>query len=86
MHTITLYMKAGCHLCDEVREHLEDLSTQCSFDLREIDIRRDPALFEQYRYRIPVLVVDGAEQLEGRIEASDISALLTSLSARHTTL
>lgn len=75
MRTITLYAKPGCCLCDEAREHLEELAAEQTFDLSEVDIRRDPALFERYRYRIPVIAVDGVERLEGRIEASDVRGL-----------
>lgn len=73
--TVTMYGKAGCHLCDEAREHLETLAAEREFELREVDIRGDPALFERYRYRIPVITVDGEERLEGRIEEDDVRAL-----------
>lgn len=75
---VTLYSKAGCHLCDEAREYLEDVAADepaQSFELREVDIRRDPDLFERYRYRVPVIVVDGVECLEGRIEECDVRSL-----------
>ncbi len=80
--TITLYAKAECHLCDEARERLEDLLARrreiglVEIGLVEIDIRRDDRLFERYRYRIPVIAVDGVERLEGRIEPAEIAALL----------
>jgi len=73
---VTLYSKAGCHLCDEARDHLEDLAADHELDLREVDIRSDDALFERYRYRIPVIVVDGVERLEGRITAEDVRTLV----------
>lgn len=76
MHTITLYAKAGCHLCDEARDYLEDLAAEQSFALDEIDIRSDDALFERYRYRIPVIAVDGVERLEGRIASDEVRGLL----------
>ena len=80
MPTITLYAKAGCHLCDEAREALEAaLADRSDLALDEIDIRRDPALFERYRYRIPVIAVDGVERLEGRIAADEIAELVHSL-------
>jgi len=75
MPTVILYAKAGCHLCDEAREYLEDLAVSYAFTLDEIDIRRDETLFERYRYRIPVVTVDGVERLEGRIAAEDVAAL-----------
>jgi glutaredoxin len=74
--TITLYSKAGCHLCDQVRDYLEDLAADYTVELQEIDIRRDLALFERYRYRIPVVAVDGVERLEGRIEWGDVRDLI----------
>jgi glutaredoxin len=80
---IVLYAKAGCHLCDDARTHLEDLAADFHFTFDEVDIRRDPAIFERYRYRIPVITVDGVERLEGRIEADEIRALVEELRLRH---
>ncbi len=82
MLKVTLYSKAGCHLCDEARAYLEELAVTSEMVIDEIDIRRDTALFERYRYRIPVIVVDGAEVLEGRIEAADVYALAGSAHGR----
>lgn len=81
---IVLYAKAGCHLCDEARAYLEDLSADHGVTFDEVDIRRDPVIFERYRYRIPVITLRGVERLEGRIEAGDIRALLEELQPRHT--
>ncbi len=79
VRTVTLYAKAGCHLCDEAREHIEELLARLpasAVELHEIDIRRDEQLFERYRYRIPVITVDGVERLEGRIEPHEVATLL----------
>ena len=43
------------------------------YTLTEIDIRRDPAVFELYRYRIPVIVINEKTLLEGRIEAEELA-------------
>jgi glutaredoxin len=75
MPTVILYAKAGCHLCDEARDYLEDLAAAYTFALDEIDIRRDETLFARYRYRIPVIAVDGVERLEGRITPEEVAAL-----------
>ncbi len=81
MNVVTLYAKAGCHLCDEARAYLEDALADLDreLDLRETDIRRDPELFERYRYRIPVIAIDGVERLEGRISSDAVRELLRSL-------
>jgi len=70
---VTFYTKAGCHLCDEAREMLEDIAALTSYELTEVDIRRDPDIFEQYRYRIPVIIIDQETVLEGRIEFRDLA-------------
>jgi glutaredoxin len=75
---VTLYSKPGCCLCDDARALLEEWASEADVELDEIDIRRDPALFDQYRYRIPVIVVDGREALEGRIDGHALADALTS--------
>ena len=73
--TVILYSKPGCHLCDEARAYLEDAAAEHGIAYDEIDILRDHALFERYRYRIPVIVVDGVERVEGNIDAEEVAAL-----------
>ncbi len=70
--TVTFYTKAGCHLCDDARQMLEDVATEIAYNLTEVDIRSDTALFEQYRYRIPVIIVDETHIVEGRIVYNDL--------------
>jgi glutaredoxin len=54
---ITLYGRAGCHLCDDARLVLERIGEP--FD--EIDIESDDALLKRYLERIPVVALDGEE-------------------------
>jgi glutaredoxin len=71
---VTFYTKAGCHLCEEARDMLEDIAALTQFNLTEIDIRNNPAIFEKYRYRIPVIIINDEEHiLEGRIEFRDLA-------------
>ncbi|TMD61600.1 MAG: glutaredoxin family protein [Chloroflexi bacterium] len=70
---VTFYTKAGCHLCDEARDMLDDIAAQSDFELTEVDIRSNPRLFEEYRYRIPVIIINDETILEGRIEFSDLA-------------
>ncbi len=71
-HQVLFYTKAGCHLCDEARELLEDLAAEAPFELTETDIRTDLTLFEEYRYRIPVIIIDGKTTVEGRISLAEL--------------
>ncbi len=70
---VIFYTKAGCHLCEDARDMLDDIAAQTSYDLTEIDIRSDLAIFEQYRYRIPVIIIDETTVIEGRIEYSELA-------------
>ncbi|MCA1584031.1 MAG: glutaredoxin family protein [Acidobacteria bacterium] len=69
---VMLYSKPGCHLCDDVRERLEALRAEGGFTVDDIDITKNPALFERYRYEIPVVFVDGVEIGRGRIEPTQL--------------
>src|SRR5437588_10709240 len=70
---VTFYTKAGCHLCEEARDMLEDIAALTIYELTEIDIRSNPALFEKYRYRIPVILINNETLIEGRIEFRDLA-------------
>ena len=70
---VTFYTKTGCHLCEEARDMLDDIAAQTSYELTEIDIRTNPDIFEQYRYRIPVIIVNNDTIVEGRIEYRDLA-------------
>jgi glutaredoxin len=70
---VVFYTKAGCHLCEEARDMLEDIAAQTEYELTEIDIRSDPQVFEQYRYRIPVIIINDSTLLEGRIQYAELS-------------
>lgn len=61
---VTLYGKPDCHLCDEAEDRLARLSRQRGIGYRKVDIRSSPELFERFRYRIPVIEVDGGATLD----------------------
>jgi glutaredoxin len=57
---VTLYARAGCHLCDEAREALQAMApVPAPFELHEVDIESDERLLRTYLERIPVVEVDG---------------------------
>ncbi len=83
---IILYGKPECPLCDEARAVLEDCAADpdhyLPFDLDEVDIRRDPANFAAYRYRIPVITIDGAIVAEGNMRVGGAETLRRVLARR----
>jgi len=72
----TLYVRAGCHLCEDASVLLDDMLGTDGWDA--IDIETDDGLLVRFAHRIPVLVVDGAERAELLITRPDIIDALES--------
>jgi len=59
---LTLFVRAGCHLCEDMADGLAELFEPGAFTLEHVDIDADPALRARYDVDVPVLV-DGADEL-----------------------
>lgn len=57
MLTVTLYTRAGCHLCEQAKADLESLQAEVPHKLVEVDIESDAALAAQFALEIPVLEI-----------------------------
>ncbi len=79
VYNITLYTKPECHLCDDARAILDTIFAEAQddtlFALREVDIRLNETDYALYRYRIPVIIVNGAIVAEGRMDDYARSAI-----------
>jgi len=71
---VTFYTKAGCHLCEDARDMLDEIAEQHEYELTETDIRTTPELFEMYRYRIPVIIINGTKTIEGKIDFDELTS------------
>lgn len=60
-HTITIYTKPHCHLCERAKEALLRCRQKTDFALEEVDISQTPELLERYGNDIPVILLDGRE-------------------------
>jgi glutaredoxin len=73
-----MYARPGCGLCDEAREVIMAVRTRTPFEYREVDVTGDDSLELQYGIRIPVVLVDGRELFEIRVDAGRLGeAVLT---------
>ncbi|MDC6176873.1 glutaredoxin family protein [Ralstonia solanacearum] len=61
MIQLTLYGRAYCHLCDDMKVALEPFRRDFSFVLHEVDVDSDPVLEGRFGERVPVLLA-GAPQ------------------------
>ena len=91
MTTLTLIGKPDCHLCDvahEIVEHViaglpdEDADR---VEVLELSILDDPALYEQWWEKIPVLLVDDTLHAHWRVAPDRLhAALVAALDTPHT--
>src|SRR5436309_8496905 len=67
MPTITLYSKPDCHLCETTRAQLQELLATlpqgATWQIQEVNILDDEALFRAYHETIPVVAVAGGPTL-----------------------
>ena len=70
-----LYVRDGCHLCEEASVLLDDMLGSDGWTA--IDIETDDDLLLRYAHRIPVLVVDGTERAELVITRPHLQEILT---------
>ena len=73
---VTLYGKAGCHLCQEAREAVAAVQIERGFELEEVDVALDPVLHRRYGERIPVVAIDGNDELELIVDAAALREVL----------
>jgi hypothetical protein len=69
-----LYVREGCHLCEDAGVLLDEMIGADGWDA--VDITTDDDLLARYAHRIPVLVVGGREVTELMITRPDIEDAL----------
>jgi len=73
---VTLYTRAGCHLCDEAKAVLARARRRVEFTLREVDIDSDPALREQFNEEVPVVAIDGRKAFKYHLKEEEFLRVL----------
>jgi hypothetical protein len=66
----TLYVREGCHLCEDAGVLLDEMLGTDGWDA--VDIATDDDLLVRYAHRIPVLVVEGRERAELIVTRPDV--------------
>ena len=68
-HSVTLYSRQGCCLCDAMKAIVAEVQTDTAFSLTEIDISTQPELEARFGQDIPVLFVNGRKAFKYRVTA-----------------
>lgn len=82
MTTLTLIGKPECHLCDVAREIVDAVVADLPDDVaagvvvEEASILDDPALYQLWWEKIPVVLVDGGLHAHWRVSAERLRSAL----------
>lgn len=55
VRTLSFYYRDGCHLCEDMWQHLQSLRETRAFELDPVNVDSDPDLRRRYGTLIPVL-------------------------------
>jgi hypothetical protein len=83
--SLTLYGRAWCHLCEDMRVALEPLLAEFGAQLTVIDVDSDPVLEARYNEWVPVLICDGVELCHYHLDEARVRAALAAHAPRITT-
>ena len=74
MPRAVLYVRGGCHLCEDAGVLLDEMLGPDGWEA--IDIASDDDLLVRYAHRIPVLAIDGEDRIELVITRPDVAEAL----------
>lgn len=79
MPALLFYTRPGCHLCERLESLLSPFLQNSRFTLTLIDIEEDPAAYDLYWSRIPVLVFNDRILLEGKPSEAEVNIAMSAL-------
>lgn len=77
---VTMYMREGCHLCDEAKVEITPVLTEFGAKMHEVDIDDDPVLLARYTNDVPVIFVGSQFFAQHRV---DVARLRRRLQGTH---
>ncbi|MFQ5672826.1 MAG: glutaredoxin family protein [Nitrospinales bacterium] len=69
---VEIFTKKDCCLCDTAKETLDRVLPDYPVRLRVTDIESDPRLWERYRERIPVVLIEGRESFVYKVHETTL--------------
>jgi len=67
---VTMYMREGCHLCEEAKSTMAPVLAAVGARLQEVDIDDDPILLARYTNDVPVIFVGTQFFTQHRVDAA----------------
>lgn len=76
---LTVYGRAGCHLCEDMLDALKDFQAGLAFELHWVDVDGDPELARRYGTLVPVLAAGEREICRCFLDAAALNAYFTEI-------
>ncbi len=67
---VTMYMREGCHLCEEAKSAMAPVLAALGARLQEVDIDDDPILLARYTNDVPVIFIGSQFFAQHRVDAA----------------
>jgi len=67
---VTLYTRAGCHLCEEAKASIAPLLRELGVSVREVNIDEDPVLKDRYGWDVPVIFIGRHKAAKHRVDVA----------------
>lgn len=74
---MTLYGRAGCHLCEDMAAGFHALFAETGIALRRVDVDADPALAARFGMSVPLLFAGEREICRYHLDPTAVRAWLT---------
>jgi glutaredoxin len=76
MPRVVMYSRSTCGLCDEAREAILEARAEHPFEYEEVFVDGHQELENRYGQRVPVVLVDGEERFDLRVDPLELRAVL----------
>jgi glutaredoxin len=73
---LTLLSRTGCHLCDDARAIVAEVTAEAGVAWDEVDVDSEVTLADEYGDRVPVVLLDGQEHSYWRVDPARLRAAL----------
>lgn len=80
---LTLYTRAGCHLCEEAKAQLGPLVREFGLALVEVDVDTDPELKARFGEEVPVIFLDGRKVGKFHVDVKQVRRRLEEHKTHH---
>jgi glutaredoxin len=67
---VTMYMREGCHLCEEAKSAMAPILAALGARLHEVDIDDDPTLHARYTNDVPVIFIGSQFFAQHRVDVA----------------